>query len=477
MNKPPRFLTLTATCLLASLAATALIAFPSVYPTGTTIYQPDQTWNGYTIFDAPDGQGAVLIDMNGNVQRQWTEIAAVPGPFRILPGGYIMGGDTTRRPYQEAIVLLQLDWDGNEVWRYDQMEQVVTEETENEEGETEGGETVWSSRQHHDWQREGNPVGYYAPDMAPQTDSGRTLVLAHKNVVAPEVSDKRLEDEYIYELSWDGEVLWDWLASDHIDDFGFSEDARNAIYRSVDWNEARESADWLHINSLSYVGPNKWYDDGDLRFSPENVLFSSREANIIGIIDREGTIVWRMGPDYRQSKALKELGQIIGQHNPHIIPKGLPGAGNLLVFDNGGSAGYGFANPAAPDGQGAVRRDFSRVLEFNPVTFEKVWEYSIGGSEKFQLFSHYVSNAQRLPNGNTLVNEGADGRIFELTPDEEIVWEYVSPFFGTREPISHRIFRAHRVPYDWVPQLQQPTETPVIPPDLRTYRVPSQTTE
>ncbi|MCH2355592.1 MAG: hypothetical protein MK319_02785 [Pseudomonadales bacterium] len=46
MNKPPRFLTLTATCLLASLAATALIAFPSVYPTGTTIYQPDQTWNG-----------------------------------------------------------------------------------------------------------------------------------------------------------------------------------------------------------------------------------------------------------------------------------------------------------------------------------------------------------------------------------------------------------------------------------------------
>ena len=268
-----------------------------------------------------------------------------------------MGGDIPRRPHQEAIALLQLDWDGNEVWRYDRMEQVVTEETENDAGETEGGETVWSSRQHHDWQREGNPVGYYAPDMEPQTRSGRTLVLAHKNVVAPEVSDKRLEDEYIYELSWDGEVLWEWLASDHVDEFGFSEDARNAIYRSVDWNEARGSADWLHINSLTYVGPNKWYDDGDLRFSPENILFSSREANVIGIIDREGTIVWRMGPDYRQSKALKELGQIIGQHNPHIIPKGLPGAGNVLVCGHGGSAGYGFANPAAPDGQASVRRD------------------------------------------------------------------------------------------------------------------------
>ena len=201
MTKSPRSLVLTATCLLASLAASTAIPFPSVYPTGTTIYQPDQTWNGYTVFDAPDGQGTILIDMNGNVQRQWTEIAAVPGPFRILPGGYVMGGDIRRQPHQEAIVLLQLDWDGNEVWRYDRMEQVVTEETENDEGKTEGGETVWSSRQHHDWQREGNPVGYYAPDMEPMTNGGRTLVLAHKNVVAPTVSDKLLEDEYIYDLS------------------------------------------------------------------------------------------------------------------------------------------------------------------------------------------------------------------------------------------------------------------------------------
>lgn len=56
-----------------------------------------------------------------------------------------MGGDVPRRPHQETIGLVQLDWEGNEVWRYDRMEQVVTQETENEEGETEGGETVWSS--------------------------------------------------------------------------------------------------------------------------------------------------------------------------------------------------------------------------------------------------------------------------------------------------------------------------------------------
>ena len=180
-----------------------------------------------------------------------------------------------------------------------------------------------------------------------------------------------------------------------------------------------------------------------------------------------------MGPDYTTTAALKDLGQIIGQHNPHIIPKGLPGAGNLLVFDNGGSGGYGFANPANPDGVSSMTRDNSRVLEINPITLDNVWEYSHGGTERVQFYSWYVSNAQRLPNGNTLVNEGMNGRVFELTPDGEIVWEYVSPFFSDDDVPSHRIYRAYRLPYEWVPQLERPREFAVIPPPLGEFRVPS----
>ena len=54
-------------------------AYPSIYPTGTTIYDPEKAWNGYVIFDRPERQGAVLIDMNGNELRHWKEIAQVPG--------------------------------------------------------------------------------------------------------------------------------------------------------------------------------------------------------------------------------------------------------------------------------------------------------------------------------------------------------------------------------------------------------------
>ena len=259
------------------LLPTMFTAAPSVYPTGTTRYDPDKAWNGYTIHDTPDEQGAVLIDMNGQVVRHWTELTAVPSPFRILPGGYVMGGTIPREPHQEAIALVQLDWDGNVVWEFQNFEEV----------ETEDGATVWASRLHHDWQREGNPIGYYAPDANPRVNGGKTLVLSHTNLVQADITDKRLEDDVLLEVTWDGDVTWKWLASEHVDEFGFSEAERNALHRSVHWNEERESADWLHINAASYVGPNHWYDDGDDRFHPENIIWSSREANIMAIIGRQ----------------------------------------------------------------------------------------------------------------------------------------------------------------------------------------------
>ena len=162
---------------------------------------------------------------------------------------------------------------------------------------------------------------------------------------------------------------------------------------------------------------------------------------------------------------------MIGHHHPHIIPKGLPGAGSLLVFDNGGASGYGFANPATPNGVRSVRRHSSRVLEINPVTFEKVWEYSVPGGQSFRFFSHYVSAAQRLPNGNTMITEGADGRLFEVTSTGEIVWEYISPFLNDEPPVNNVVYRAYRLPYDWVPQLKRPKERAVVPPEGMDFRV------
>jgi Arylsulfotransferase (ASST) len=229
------------------------------------------------------------------------------------------------------------------------------------------------------------------------------------------------------------------------------------------------------------AGPNRHFDAGDGRFHPDNIIWDSREANIIAITDRKtGNISWRLGPNYDGSEAERKLGWIIGQHHAHIIPRGLPGDGNLLVFDNGGWAGYGKPNPASPTGRMNATRDYSRVLEVDPISLEIVWQYTPAEAgflipHASRFYSPFVSSAQRLPNGNTLINEGSDGRIFEVTRNHELVWEYISPYRGSRglnRGMMNMVYRAYRAPYSWVPQRPAPTETPIPPLERSGFRVP-----
>jgi hypothetical protein len=445
-----------ASAVVILAGAVALGRAQSVYPTGTTIYDPDRAWNGFTVLSPLAGPSVLVIDMNGSVVKRWDGFNdSAGGPARILPGGFVVAASGARPPHQESLELVQRDFAGNVVWRFSRSEQIAT-----------GDGSVWSARQHHDWQRENFPAGYYSPENTPAIEGGNTLILAHTDRKQPKVADVQLEDDRLIEVSSNGDIVWEWVASDHIDELGFSTDARKAIKAASAVNAARGSFDWLHVNSATYVGPNRWFDQGDRRFAPNNVIISSREASLLAIVGRDGSIVWRLGPDFTESKELRAIRQIIGQHHAHLIPKGLPGAGNLLVFDNGGASGYGFTNPIAPDGRGAFVRPTSRVLEINPVTLELVWSYT-----NPRFFSTNISSAQRLPNGNTLVTAGAGGRMFEVTREGAIVWEYMYPQFSGANS-SNAVYRAYRVPYSWIPQLMRPREQRVTPPALGDFRVP-----
>jgi hypothetical protein len=392
--------------------------------------------------------------MNGNVVKRWDDVInSAGGPARVLPGGFLIAANGSRPPHQESLELVQRDFEGNLVWSFDR----------NEEVQLNDGTTVWSARQHHDWQRPDFPAGYYSPDYTPSIEGATTLILTHTNRSVPGVADVELEDDRIIEVSWDGQIVWEWMAGDHIDEFGFTPEARDAIGNATGFNRGRGSFDWIHINSATYVGPNRWFDDGDARFAPDNVIISSREASLMAIVNRDGDIVWRMGPDFRASEELRAIGQIIGQHQAHLIPEGLPGAGNLMVFDNGGASGYGFSNPIAPNGVGAFVRPTSRVLEINPVTLERVWTYTDA-----RFFSTNISGMQRLPNGNTLITAGAGGRLFEVDTAGTIVWEYMYPEFSPR----NAVYRSYRVPYDWIPQIERPEEHAIVPPEPGNFRVP-----
>lgn len=441
----------------------------TVFPTGTTIYKPEKCFNGYTLYPSmKPGVGAVLVDMNGKVVRSWPGFDSFM--VDLLPEGRILGGKTGRvsSPYSHtfgADDVVQEAWDGKVEWSFGRADELDMD-----------GAKGWSARQNHDIVREGCPVGYYVPDMSPIIEGGRTLMLSYRSGVWPEVSrDYLARATRMIEVTWEGEIAWDWMPAEQFEQFGHGEAAKNAIMRRC------RNEHGVFQNTASYVGPNKWFDAGDVRFHPDNIITDDRGTMLYIIAKQSGEIVWKTGPDYSTDPALRALGCIIGPHHAHVIPRGLPGEGNVLVFDNGGAAGFGAPNPGAPDGTWNALRDHSRVLELNPITLEIVWEFtalSAGfpctGEDLSRFYSRYKSAAQRLPNGNTLITESHCGRIFEVTVDCEIVWEYINPSdLSQREGLFFSdVFRGYRYPYDWVPQLDQPLERAVIPPANGEFRIP-----
>jgi hypothetical protein len=117
-----------------------------------------------------------------------------------------------------------------------------------------------------------------------------------------------------------------------------------------------------------------------------------------------------------------------------MIEPGLPGAGNILIFDNGIGC------------RSIAHEGCSYILEINPVTKEIVWLYE----KSHRFFSANSGVQQRLSNGNTLITSSCGGRVFEVTPSCQIVWEWV-PVFSPLRP--------RRYSYDFCPQLRQLCKT------------------
>jgi hypothetical protein len=445
---------LRAAALAVALAAAGpMAAAPTVYPTGTTIYRPDKAWTGFTVLSALGTPAVVVLDMNGREVWRWDGFDLISGgPARVLPGGVVVAPQGDAMPHLESLALVAENFAGKELWRFDQGERIER-----------GGASQWSARQHHDWQLSNFPAGYYSPRFTPTLAGASVLMLTHASRTDPAIADVMIDDDRLIELDPAGKVVWQWRASDHVDEFGLTAPMRAAIRRLA----KRDGYDWFHVNSAAWLGPNKWFAAGDKRFDPRNVLISSRQASLIAIVARDGKIVWRLGPDSTVSPEARALGQVIGQHNVTMIPEGLPGAGNLLLFDNGGAAGYGDPSPISPNGDTVYQRATSRVLEIDPVSLALVWSYVAPN-----FYSFNISGAQRLPNGDTLITEGTTGRVFEVTPEKELVWEYLAPPSAGPRP-STAIYRAYRIPYDWLPQVARPKETPVARPDPTHFHVPA----
>lgn len=261
---------------------------------------------------------------------------------------------------------------------------------------------------------------YHHPDHhhdACRLRNGNTLILCLENIPKSLVSqvqggipnteiDGEMYADVIHEVTPGGEIIWSWHAYEHLD----------PAVDTINLQDPRH--EWTHGNSVRELA------DG-------NLVLSFRNLSTVVIIDRStGQIIWRLGREV-----------LAQQHFPHELPNG-----NLLIFDNGAHR----QNTAL---------NYSRVIEVDRQTQAIVWEYSDNPPQNF--FSPYISGAQRLPNGNTLITEGCFGRLFEVTSEGEVVWEYINPHFGERSTdldlISrgeqNSVFRAFRYTREEIPWL------------------------
>ncbi len=355
--------------------------WPSEFPTGTTLHQPEKAYQGYNIY-VPMNDKAIepvkMVDMDGNVVHRWYLNPLQAEIVKPLNGGRIMALT------KDMKTLVEVDWDSRILWKF----------------------TVNGSEMHHDFQR---------------LENGNTLIIARKALFIPDIYPEGLgKYDYLTEVTPGKTVVWNWFSWEHFDEFGFSEEAMSWIRQQ----RVIYSTDIFHTNTVFVLPPNK-HDHYPI-LQAGNILMSQRNTNIVFIIDKDtGDIVWKIGPDDNLT---------IGQHDARMIEAGLPGEGNILLFDNGGPAGFP-----------TKARTYSRVIEINPVTKRIVWQYDAtdSGDMRHAFYSTFISGAQRLPNGNTLINEGIYGRFFEVAPDGEIVWEYIES-----NPVK-MVYRVYRVSLDW----------------------------
>lgn len=256
------------------------------------------------------------------------------------------------------------------------------------------GRLVWEyvdHGQHHDFRRLANGNTLYLGWEAMPEDRARRV---HGGIPGTEgIKGGRIYSDYLREVTPEGRTAWEWHAYDlEIERYPLADDC---------WRW-----EFAHANSCCPT--------------PNGVLVSFRHLDTVMLIDRATRrVVWeKRDPLWGH------------QHNAELLPNG-----NFTLFANG------MTNMTQPL--------CSRALEIDPRTGDTVWEYR--APQSWTFFSPIISGVQRLEGGNTLVCEGMNGRVFEVTRGGELVWDYISPFFAPVFPNDgpcNALFRAYRYAAD-----------------------------
>lgn len=384
-------------------------------------------FQGYTIFSpaagGAGGQGngnTYLINNQVNVINTWTHSR---GPASMA---YLRSDSTIYYPFRVQNPTMAtggtgggiaiLDWDSNVLWSY----------------------TVSDNQyQHHH-------------DIYP-LPNGNVLVIAWERKTAAEAYAlgrqsinnplNEMWSEAILELepigTNDANIVWEWHLWDHLiqdadstlPNFGVIADHPELMdinYGSVGGTQGPggSHADWMHFNAIDY---NAELDQivlssrtmGEVYIIDHSTTTAEAASHSGGTYGKGGDFLYRWGNPQVYDRGSGSDQLLNAQHGVNWIPSNYPGGGNLILFNNNyqnnNSAAFELVTPIDSTGN-------YTMVENEPYgPSGPVW-YHTGG-----FHSNVQSGAFRLPNGNTLITDADDARLFEVTADHNVVWSYSYP--------------------------------------------------
>jgi hypothetical protein len=339
-----------------------------------------------------------LINMRGEVAHRW-QVSFNPLHAQLLKNGNMLVIGQINKGWQNrpgfgklwmggaAGKIVELTWEGKTVFQHEDL------------------------NMHHDFVKLRN--GHYlylawekvAPSLQKKVRGG---------IKGTEFPGGVMFNDYLVEVDAGGRVVWTWHANEHLNP---ELDIIGPVYKREEWS---------HFNSVAVM-------------SVGNILLTGRAYDSVMIVDkRSGKITFRWGNSAYLDKQTGGIeyrtgpDTLGGPHAAGEIPTGRPGQRHILCYDNG------------------IYKAVSRAVEIDPTTGRLVWQSNVPGVGRAH-FSDIMGDAERLPNGNTLFCEGANGRFFQTDPQNQVVWEYINPYVPS--PALHgSVFKVHQYPQNYCPQ-------------------------
>lgn len=429
--------------------------------------QDPREFTGFTLIHDASDFGEVqkvastyLLDPKGRKVHEWQSSGEHPEATvaYLLPNGNLLRTysennwlEDKRFPVGAASSIEILDWDGKVLWNFTMSEP-----------------TKYSFHHDVEYMPNGNILairytGFTLEEMVAMgwdPDNGDKA----RNAIDKDGTGLLWMDT-IVELKpnlTDGgtEIVWEWNSWEHLvqdqfpDRLNFGDTSNpsriHVNYIDLDVDIPFNAGQLFHVNTVDYnpeldliMLSSPTY--GEAWIIDHSTSREEAASDTGGTYGKGGQLLYRWGNKEAYGAGERNDTYLYWQHDTQWIANGLPGAGNLLVYNNGTRRRLDDTYMREAEG-GIMSDSYSNMIEvklpFNKDTGfdqdqdgEIVWSWE--AKNRADYFSPFMSGVERLPNGNTIFGRGYDKWIIEVTPEGDRVLDYTPEGWGR----LHRVYK------------------------------------